>query len=334
MAETADYDPGEWRGYDYAAARKSYDAHAGRSYADATSSGKTAGDLVPAKITTTSDAPLMVICDVTGSMGDWPATIFSKLPYLDKEGAEYLGPDMAVCFGAVGDALHDKYPLQVQEFGKGLELTDRLKALVVEGGGGSNAVESYDLAALYMARNIDTPNAVHRPIAIFIGDEGVPAYVTAEQAKRYGKMSIEGPRISAQAIFDELKARASVYVIRKAYGGEGSTQNREVHNQWVGLLGDDHVCMLPSADRVVDVIFGILAQETNRVDYFKGEIEGRQRKDQVDTVYKSLKTIHAATPGTAAVPLGGKSVNPDKGKSRLLQPGDAVNVKKSRLLKP
>ena len=80
------------------------------------------------------------------------------------------------------------------------------------------------------------------------------------------------------------------------------------------MLGAEHIAMLPSADRVVDVIFGILAQEKNRVDYFRKELEGRQRPDQVDTVYKSLKTIHAipanATPSAPIDPVAnkGKSV--------------------------
>jgi hypothetical protein len=72
---------------------------------------------------------------------------------------------------------------------------------------------------------------------------------------------------------------------------------------------------------VVDVIFGILAKETNKIDYFKDEIEGRQRPDQVDTVYKSLKTIHALP--AEVKDSGGKSVfrNPVKGnKTKRLLP--------------
>jgi hypothetical protein len=30
-------------------------------------------------------------------MGDWPATMFSKLPYLENEGKEYLGEDFEIC---------------------------------------------------------------------------------------------------------------------------------------------------------------------------------------------------------------------------------------------
>ena len=44
---------------------------------------------------------------------------------------------------------------------------------------------------------------------------------------------------------------------------------------------------------MVDVIFGILAKDTGRVDYFRKEIEARQKAGQVKTVYKALETVHA-----------------------------------------
>ena len=86
MSESYDYTPATWSsGSSFKDARKSYDAHAGRSYAKAASSGKSHEDMLPRSITTDSPAPVVIVCDVTGSMGEWPATIFSKLPYLDHE---------------------------------------------------------------------------------------------------------------------------------------------------------------------------------------------------------------------------------------------------------
>jgi hypothetical protein len=302
MSESGDYSPGDWKGYDFDAARKSYDVHVGRSYNDAKADNKRAADLVPTSITTDSPAPLIVLCDVTGSMGDWPATIFSKLPYMDHECREYLGQDMEISFAAVGDAYADNYPIQIRPFQKGTQLKSELESLVIEGGGGSQSRESYELTCLYYARNAEMPKAKN-PILIIIGDECFHPTVLKKQAKA-AHIDVESD-MSAEDIFDELTEKYSVYLIRKPYTSRcGDMKDAEIQKKWADILGGERIALLPAADRVVDVIFGILAKEKNRVEYFRKEIEERQKKDQVDTVYKSLKTIHAIP----AKNLDGKSI--------------------------
>lgn len=294
MVETSDYDPGPWRGHDFKSARKRYDAHVGRSYTDAVSKGKDLSSVLEESLTTNSPAPLIIVCDVTGSMGEWPAVIFSKLPYLEIEGQEYLGKDMEIAFLAVGDAYCDDYPLQARSFTKGTDLKKRLEELIIEGRGGGQTTESYELAALYCARNVSMPNAI-TPICIFIGDEQPYDFVDKAQAKNIGGINLQ-ERLTAKEIFSELKNKFVVYLVRKPYEDSGrnamSDVDLRIHRSWAELLGDDHISDLPEAGRVVDVIFGILAEETGRVGYFKKEIEGRQTPDQVKTVYKSLGTIH------------------------------------------
>lgn len=286
MSESADYSPGDWKGYDFTAARNSYDQHAGRAYSNAVAMHKTASDMVPKQVETDCKAPVVIICDVTGSMGDWPATIFSKLPYLDNEAKEYLGEDYSISYIANADQ-GDSYPLQVRPFVKGRSMEDELKQFIIGGGTGSaSAHESYELAALYCARNIKMPNA-ENPILIFICDEHFNPSITPDLAK-LAHVDMDD-KMTAPQVFEELKKKFAVYAIRKPYPGDDDNIIRE----WSGVLGVDHMAELPSADRVVDVIFGILAKETGKIGYFKDEIEDRQRKDQVDTVYKSLKTIHA-----------------------------------------
>jgi len=310
MSESGDYSPGAWSGHDFKSARAVYDRHAGRSYDDAVSAGKTAKDLVPDKLETKSTCPLVIACDVTGSMGEWPATIFSKLPYLDHEArTEYLGEDTEISFAAVGDAFADQYPLQARPFDKGTAMKKRLTELVIEGNGGGSTEESYELAALYYARRTTMPNA-NRPVMIFIGDESPYSSVSPELAKRLAGVSLQST-LSTEDIFRELKQRFEVYLIQKPYGHSTFNSNdgttRRVHNDWAKLLGEDHIAQLPEAGRVVDVIFGILAQVAGRVDYFREELEARQLPDKggkakVDTVYKSLATVHG-TPGKSVPKL-------------------------------
>lgn len=287
MAETSDYSPGPWQGYDFTAARQSYDKHAGRAYDVAKAANKQATDMVPKKLVCNAKAPVVILCDITGSMGDWPATIFSKLPYLDNEAKEYLGPDYEISFAATGDQ-HDAYPLQVREFVKGRKMEDELKQFIIGGGSGpEGAHEAYELSALYYARNVEMPNAQH-PILIYICDEHFHKNIEPDFAKTV-HVDIDDT-LSTKKIFEELRDKFAVYAIRKPYS---SFEDKQIIKEWAEVLGDDHMAELPSADRVVDVIFGILAKETGKIDYFREEIEDRQRQDQVDTVYKSLKTIHA-----------------------------------------
>lgn len=253
------------------------------------------------------------MCDVTGSMGSWPATIFSKLPYLELEGKEYLGDDMEISFGAIGDALvGDDYPVQARDFARGTDLKDQLEELVVVGGGGGGRQETYELAALYYARNVEMPNA-DRPICVIIGDEGFYETISRDDAKTFAKVDLQ-KRINSRDVFRELMEKYSVYLVRKPYGyvrsdGDRNPEDQAIHQQWADVLGEDRIVMLPDAARVVDVIFGILARETDRIGYFRDELKGRQRPDQVETVMKSLKTIHRLSADDERKLLGsGKSV--------------------------
>ncbi|HLC53044.1 MAG TPA: hypothetical protein VJK03_00730 [Candidatus Nanoarchaeia archaeon] len=305
MSESGDYDPGPWRGHDFSSARRHYDVHVGRSYDDAVSVGKARKDVVPDSLTTDSESPLVIACDVTGSMGEWPATIFSKLPYLEHEAKDYLGKGTEISFAAVGDyygqggsGSGDKYPLQVRPFDKSTNLKKRLEELIIEGGGGGQEKEGYDFAALYYAHNVSMPKAI-KPLFIFIGDEGIYDVVNNDAAKEWARVNLT-KKMTTREAFGLLKRKFEVYAIHKPYqsgsGDSMSPEDRVIYKQWSDYLGADHIAILPEAGRVVDVIFGILAKEAGRTEDFEKEITGRQRPSQVRTVMKSLNSIHNPVP--------------------------------------
>lgn len=303
MSESADYTPApHWGGYDFKSARRAYVHHVDRSYKDAVEKSVDPNTLIPDCLSTNCESPLVIACDVTGSMGEWPATIFSKLPYLEHEGQEYLGEDMEISFAAVGDAYSDNYPLQIQDFAKKADLKSALEKLIHEKGGGGSSEESYDLAASYYAHNCEMPKAIRKPIFIFIGDEGVYQTLNEDHTNRWARVT-SSEKINPTALFESLKKKFNVYVIRKPYncsGNNPSPAETRIKDQWCKLLGDDHVVSLPDPARVVDVIFGILAQEVGRVPYFEKELTDRQNKDtdgkkKIDIVLKSLRTIHKPT---------------------------------------
>jgi hypothetical protein len=325
MSESGDYSPGVWKGHDFTSARRAYDSHVGRSYDAAVSAGKATKDLIEPNPTTESTCGGIIVIDETGSMGDWPGTIFSKLPYLENEAKEYLGEDYEICFMAIGDAncSGEKYPLQVRPFAHGLDLEKRLKELVIEGGGGGQQTETYELAAFAALECVKMPKAI-KPYIIFIGDEKCYDYVDPDHIQNLLGIKLE-KSLSTAELFKKLTDKYSVYLIRKSYGTSGgndmSADDKEITRHWAALIGEDHISNLPKAERVVDVIFGIWAKETNRIAYFENELEDRQLADKdgdakVDLVYKSLATIHRTPSGDGKAHTGKSIMRKSVGKSK------------------
>src|SRR5258706_8080797 len=58
-----------------------------------------------------------------------------------------------ILIGAIGDATCDTAPLQVGQFESGIEIEEDLGKLFLEGGGGGQVTESYELAMYFMARH-------------------------------------------------------------------------------------------------------------------------------------------------------------------------------------
>lgn len=319
MSEAGDYNPSGWAGHDFNSARASYRSYVNDSYSKAVKSGVTTKDVLPESVTTESSCPVVVVVDETGSMGEWPSTIFSKLPYLEHEAkTEYRGEDVEFSFGAFGDAnCPETYPVQARPFANGKDLKIRLGELVHEHGGGSQVHETSELELLYYARNCHMPKAITDPLLILITDEMPYDSVTKDLAQK-AHVKLE-KAISVEEIVKEVQKKFALYIVLKPYNkssGDKDSENTEIRRIWAKLVGEDHIAPLSDPGRVVDVIFGIMAKETNKVAYFRNEIEDRQKGDRkkIDPVYTSLRTIHA-------LPKAGHSKGQTK---RLLGDGRSV----------
>ena len=312
MSEDNDYTPAPHYSKSHSTFNNAYDAYTrstARTYSSAKSKGKTVVDLVLPSISTDAKVPIVVLVDGTGSMGKWPAKMFSKMPYLEHETHEYFGDDFEFAWGVIGDYISDTYWFGIRPFSKKEKIKENLEELVLEGNGGGDSHESYAHGALYCARNVEMPNAT-KPILIMIGDEGFHDRIGKEEAKVLNVDLGEEYSISGKEVFEELHKKFSCYLIRKPYYGKSFPDNlddmpaneKRLEAQWKDVFPEDRIIRLPDADRIVDVIFGIFARETGRVDYFKDEIEDRQEPGQVNTVYKALKTVHVDVLGDSNDP--------------------------------
>src|SRR5260221_2144263 len=118
---------------------------------------------------------IAVLFDVTGSMRNVPRTLQAKLPQLLglllRKG---YADDPQIMFGAIGDATCDRAPLQVGQFESDNRMDDDLSRILLEGGGGGQKTESYELAMYFIARHTATDcyaKRGKRRYLFLIGDE-------------------------------------------------------------------------------------------------------------------------------------------------------------------
>ena len=157
-----------------------------------------------------------VLFDVTGSMSDVPKSFVKTLDklmgFLVKKG--YL-TDPHILFGAVGDATCDRVPLQIGQFEAGNEMDEVLSLMYLEGGGGGQQTESYELAMYYMARHTDIDcysKRGERGYLFLSGDELPYSHVKRSEVKRVIGDDLQED-IPTSEIMEELREKFEVFWI-------------------------------------------------------------------------------------------------------------------------
>ena len=335
MSESGDYTPAPyWRDThsSFSNARQSYTGRANRSYTNTVTRKKAAKkakdspkvaktvpakkspkELVPAQLVCQTASGLIFVIDITASMDVWPGVIFSKLPYLEHEMKVYYDDDVSLSLCACGDAFSDDYPVQIyKEFAEGAEIAKAFDWIEHERHGGMGYQETYDLPALYYLNNVTFPKRVRKPTLIYIADEAWYPFTNRGHAKDWANYNFEpNERVNPKVLSEKLADKFSIYAVLKPYtNSKKSEENKEltqrIGDQWRSLFGADRVAQLEVPERIVDVAFGIMAQETGKVDYFIDELKQRQLPDKdgqkkVDIVLNALHPIHNS--GSSAPPL-------------------------------
>ncbi|MEV4006464.1 hypothetical protein [Actinomadura sp. NPDC049753] len=271
---------GNWS-TDVYAARASYRASTGASAFAYSDGGATAvhPDLDPRGVTVresrdSADHPeslaIGVLFDVTGSMGTVPRTLQAKLPdllglLLRKGYVEHPH----ILFGAVGDATCDRAPLQVGQFEADNRMDDDLGRILLEGGGGGQMRESYELAMYFMARHtaIDCfDKRGKRGYLFMIGDElAYPKAKRREIAALIGGEPDEDVPIAK--LVRELQTKYDVYFIIPE--GAYHAGNQELKDFWQGLLGQN-VLYLDDLDAVCETIALTIGLAEDAIDLGEG----------------------------------------------------------------
>ena len=186
---------------------------------------------------------IIVGLDVTGSMGFVPELIVKEaLPDLIGSLMEAGIAHPQVLFMGLGDFVYDSAPLQVGQFESSAELLDRwLTRVYLEGGGGGNNQEGYNLAHLFAARHtaIDCWEKRKQKGFLFtIGDEPVFKDLPAEIIRKY-TCTNEAASMSTEAIIKEAQEKYHVYHIHLEHNEWSKKDVRK--GNWNELLGENFI---------------------------------------------------------------------------------------------
>ena len=205
---------------------------------------------------------IIVGLDVTGSMG----IIAEKMA---KEGLGTLVEgildrkpvsDPHIMIMAIGDVFSDQAPLQVTQFEADIRISEQLVDLWLEGGGGGNTFESYDLPWAFAARKtkIDCFDKRGKKGYLFtIGDENPPQKaVSKNELKESIGAGGQGDSTTAE-LLAEAQSRYNVFHIIVDQGNFASRALKSVSKNWHDLIGKKAI-HLNDYDCIAEVIISVI----------------------------------------------------------------------------
>jgi hypothetical protein len=131
-------------------------------------------------------------------------------------------------------------------------MDEDLARIVLEGGGGGQKRESYELAMYFMARHtsLDSEKRGRRGYLFLIGDEMPYPRVSPREVKKVIGDDLGEP-VRTEQIIAELRRSFDVYYLMPAAAGWGG--DREILKRWRALLGQN-VLELDDLDAVCETI--------------------------------------------------------------------------------
>lgn len=201
-----------------------------------------------------NSTPIVVLFDVTGSMGRVPVTVQKRL-------ADLLGlltrggyvEDPQIMVGAIGDDQFDAVPLQMGQFESDNRIDEQLREIYLEGGGGGDKREGYALAAHFLNTRAQTDawdKRGKKGYVFFIGDEMNKQVLFAESVRRFiGDEVTEN--LDVADVYRQLQAKWNVYYVLPNLTSYYNDPEVEAH--WRALVGE-HFLKLEDPDGVADLI--------------------------------------------------------------------------------
>lgn len=211
---------------------------------------------------------IIIALDVTGSMDPVLDSMARKgLPTLATEIYERKPiEDPHIMFMGVGDwNAGDRAPLQATQFEADIRIAEQLQKIWLEGCGGGNGYESYNLPWYFAAMNtsIDCFEKRNKKGYLFtIGDEGTPPKLSKDAIKDVigGASEVD---ISLEDGLEMAMKKYEVFHIIVEEGGYYRWRGSEVKSQWKKLLGEralvlsDHTKLAELIVSTIQMIEGV-----------------------------------------------------------------------------
>ena len=235
--------------------------------------------------------PIYIGLDVTGSMGQVPITMQTKLKdlmgYLLRK--QYI-TDPAICISGIGDyEAGDKAPFQCGQFESGVEIDNDLTNLYIEGNGGGNNQESYHLGLYFLARCVKTDAFEKRGkkgYAFIICDESLAD--TCKGSSIQAVFGTPSENISTKDLVAEVLEKWELYCIVPNMTSHYKTA---LQNSWKNVLGE-RVIFLDDPSTIVECIAGCIGMiEDNVNDLTTDLIDSGLKIDQARSVTTALSKV-------------------------------------------
>ncbi|MFF0612838.1 hypothetical protein ACFYUD_29650 [Nocardia tengchongensis] len=246
--------------------------------------------------------PIAVLFDVTGSMGRVPRVMQEKLAklhgLLQRKG---YADDPQILFGAIGDADSDRVPLQVGQFESDNRMDEQLRLILLEGGGGGQKSESYELAAYFIARHTATDawdKRGRKGYLFIVGDELNKKRLPARHIQSVIGDDVRSD-IAVDSIYRELADRWHVHYILP--NQSSYYRDPEIAEHWQALLGERFL-RLDDPAAVCELIALTVGIGEDRVDLGAGLADLRDigSAGEADAVGKALAPLGATRRGASA----------------------------------
>jgi len=185
--------------------------------------------------------------DVTGSMGSIPKAMATKmLPKFMKILTDCHVKDPQLLFMAVGDATSDEAPLQMGQFESTAQLMDQwLTWSYLEGHGGGNGHESYELALYTLAQHTEMDcweKRKKKGYVFMTGDE-----LPFPSLSKHVVEGIIGDRLDQDLTVEEIVAELQKTFV-PFFVIPDQKRRAKCEERWRELLGDHVLCMNNAQD--------------------------------------------------------------------------------------
>ncbi len=249
--------------------------------------------------------PIAVLFDVTGSMGVVPKIMQRKLGklhgLLQRKG--YLA-DPQLMFGGIGDADSDRVPLQVGQFESDNRMDEQLRTIFLEGNGGGQKSESYELAAYFVARHVVTDawqKRGRKGYLFLIGDELNKPRLEAKHIRRIIGDDVHQD-IDPASVYRELSRKWHVYFVLPKQSHY--FDDPQIAEHWRDILGQNFL-KLDDPGAVCELIAATIGLEERVVDLDQALVDLAEvgSTAERDAVGKALVQVGSKAVATSAAPL-------------------------------